>query len=81
MVQDAWEVGNDAALAANGRVVDIVDAEGTGRRIVVNPVDFDGHPVRTQRAPHPAEHTDEVLAESGVDRDQIQRLRAAGVLS
>ena len=32
-VQDAWEMAHDEALTANGRIANVIDAEGTPKNI------------------------------------------------
>ena len=80
-VQDAWEIANDEALTANGRIAEIVDAEGHPRKLVANPVKFDDDPARLARAPQFAEHTDGVLRELGIDDDRLIELKIAGAIT
>ncbi|MCV7205087.1 CoA transferase [Mycolicibacterium peregrinum] len=80
-VQDAWEMANDEALTANGRIASIVDAEGNPQRLVANPVKFDDDPGNLERAPQFAEHTDDVLRELGVDDDHLIELKVAGAIT
>jgi crotonobetainyl-CoA:carnitine CoA-transferase CaiB-like acyl-CoA transferase len=80
-VQDGWDLANDAALLANGRIVDVVDAEGTPQKLVANPVKFDDDPLTLTRAPQFAEHTDDVLRELGFDDEQIIELKIAGAIT
>ena len=80
-VQDPWHVGNDEALIANGRIVDIVDADGHPRKLVANPVKFDNDALALTRAPQFAEHTDEVLRELGIDDDRLIELKIAGAVT
>ncbi|WP_375486777.1 CaiB/BaiF CoA transferase family protein [uncultured Mycobacterium sp.] len=80
-VQDPWDVGNDEALIANGRIVDVVDAEGKPRKLVANPVKFDDPPLALTRAPQFAEHTDDVLREIGVDDQRLTELKFAGAIT
>jgi crotonobetainyl-CoA:carnitine CoA-transferase CaiB-like acyl-CoA transferase len=80
-VQDAWEIANDEALTANGRIADIVDAEGHAQRLVANPVKFDNAPAILTRAPQFAEHTDGVLRELGIDDDRLIELKIAGAIT
>ncbi|MDL9938075.1 CoA transferase [Gordonia sp. ABSL1-1] len=81
IVQDSWELGTDEALVANGRVADVVDAEGNPQKLIANPVKFDNQPVEMTRAPGFAEHTDEVLAELGFDEEASLGLKIAGAVT
>lgn len=81
IVQDGWELGNDPALRANGRIVDIVDADGNPQQLVANPVKFDDEPLLLTRAPQFAEHTDEVIRELGFDDDALIELKIAGAIT
>ena len=80
-VQDGWEVGNDEALIANGRIADVVDARGGAQRLVANPVKFDDGRLQVRRAPIVAEHTEDVLREIGFDEDTLTELKFAGAIS
>ncbi|RYF46616.1 MAG: CoA transferase, partial [Comamonadaceae bacterium] len=80
-VQNSWDVGNDEALIANGRITDIVDADGVGQKLVANPVKFDDAPVQMTRAPQFAEHTDGILRELGLDDEQLIELKIAGAVT
>ena len=80
-VQNPLEVGNDPQLRANGYIRPVVDAEGNDRELVANPVQFDNTPPDIRRAPQFAEHTDEILAELGLDEDRIIELKIAGAVT
>jgi crotonobetainyl-CoA:carnitine CoA-transferase CaiB-like acyl-CoA transferase len=80
-VQDAWEIANDEALTANGRIAEIVDAEGHPQKLVASPVKFDDDPASLARAPQFAEHTDGVLRELGIDDDRLIELKIAGAIT
>ena len=80
-VADGWDVGNDPALVANGRIADIVDAQGRPRKLVANPVKFDNGALTLTRAPQFAEHTDDVLRELGLDDEQLIDLKVAGAIA
>ncbi|MBH0122215.1 CoA transferase [Rhodococcus sp. HM1] len=80
-VQDGWELGHDEALIANGRIVEITDADGKPQKLVASPVKFDNAPVKMSRAPQFAEHTDEILREMGLDDEQLIELKIAGAVT
>lgn len=80
-VQDAWDLANDEALIANGRIADIVDAEGHSQKLVASPVKFGDEPVRLNRAPQFAEHTDDVLRELGLSDDKLIELKISGAIT
>nr|MDT0522759.1 CoA transferase [Streptomyces sp. DSM 41633] len=80
-VQDAWEAANDESLIANGRIADVIDAQGNKQRLVANPVKFDEAAAHLTRAPMFAEHTDDVLRELGVDDDHLIELKVAGAIT
>lgn len=81
VVQNGWELGNDPDLLANGRVVEVIDADGQPQQLVANPVKFDRDPLELTRAPQFAEHTDEVLRELGFDDDALIELKIAGAIT
>jgi crotonobetainyl-CoA:carnitine CoA-transferase CaiB-like acyl-CoA transferase len=80
-VQDAWDVANDDSLIANGRIAEIVDAEGNSQKLVASPVKFDDMSPELTRAPQFAEHTDEVIRELGIDDDRLIELKIAGAIT
>ncbi|MBJ7336477.1 CoA transferase [Mycolicibacterium sp.] len=80
-VQDAWDVANDEALIANGRIADVRDGHGNMQRLVANPVKFDEAAAHLSRAPMFAEHTDEVLRELGIDEEALIELKFEGAIT
>ena len=80
-VQDAWEMANDQDLNANGRIANVIDAEGNPQRLVANPVKFDDDPAALGRAPQFAEHTDDVLRDLGLDDERLIELKIAGAIT
>jgi crotonobetainyl-CoA:carnitine CoA-transferase CaiB-like acyl-CoA transferase len=81
VAQDPWEVGQDAALRANGMIAEVFDVDGTRRELVANPVQFDQTPVSLTRAPQFAEHTDEILRGLGKSDDELITLKIAGAVT
>ncbi|GAA5149029.1 CoA transferase [Pseudonocardia eucalypti] len=81
VVQNAWEVGRDPSLRANGLIAPVVDAEGVPRELVANPVQFGETPPALTRAPQFAEHTDDVLRECGRSDEEILQLKLDGAVT
>jgi len=75
VVQDAFEVGRDPALRANGMIAGLTDADGVARELVCSPVQFDEQAPNLRRAPAFAEHTDEVIRECGFTDDELIQLK------
>jgi crotonobetainyl-CoA:carnitine CoA-transferase CaiB-like acyl-CoA transferase len=80
-VQNAWEVGHDVSLEANGYLAAVTDAEGVERTLIANPVQFDETPAQLTRAPLFAEHTDALLRELGYDDERLIDLKIAGAVT
>src|SRR5258708_9496485 len=81
IAQNAWEVGQDPALRANGLIAEVTDAEGARRELVASPVQFDEAPFDITRAPQFAEQTDEILRELGKSDDELIELKLAGAVT
>lgn len=79
-VQTASEVLNDPQVEANGYVREVVANSGATFRMVASPLQFDEEPPDLVRAPEHGEHTDEVLAELGLEMDTILDLKVAGAI-
>ena len=78
--QRAVELHDDVQAHANGYIDEVDGQSGPSFPLVVNPVQFDGAPEPLVRAPEPGEHTDEILAEMGLDWDRIVELKVAGAV-
>jgi crotonobetainyl-CoA:carnitine CoA-transferase CaiB-like acyl-CoA transferase len=75
------EVLDDPVVQGAGAFVDAPAPNGGTMRTVASPVDFVGTPIRpTLPPPGAGEHTDELLAELGLDWDRIIELKVAGVV-
>ena len=81
VAQNAWEVGQDVSLRANGLIASVIDAEGVQRELITNPVQFDETPVSLTRAPQFAEHTDDIVRELGCTDEQLIELKIAGAIT
>jgi crotonobetainyl-CoA:carnitine CoA-transferase CaiB-like acyl-CoA transferase len=81
IIQSAQELHDDQQVKANGYLVPVVAASGSTFHLVANPVQFDEVSPSLTRAPDHAEHTDEVLLETGRDWDEIMALKIKGAVS
>lgn len=74
------EIAEEPALRATGTVVE-VDHPTRGKYLSVgNPIKLSDSPTEVKRSPLLGEHTEEVLAQLGYTKDQIEELRAAKVV-
>ncbi|NGP06763.1 CoA transferase [Rhodococcus sp. 14C212] len=80
VVQTPRELSRDPQVLANEYLVDAPSATGKSFSMVPNPVKFDGAVLDPGPAPDWGEHTDEVLAEVGIEDDQIIDLRISGAI-
>jgi crotonobetainyl-CoA:carnitine CoA-transferase CaiB-like acyl-CoA transferase len=78
--QKAVELHDDVQVIANGYIDQVDGVDGGSFPLVVNPVQFDGAPEKLVRAPEAGEHTDEILAELGLDWDRIVDLKVKGAV-
>src|SRR5512135_2838364 len=71
------ELAEEQSLRDTGTIVE-VDHPTRGKYLSVgNPIKLSDSPSEVKRSPLLGEHTDEVLAELGYSRQQIDELRAA----
>ncbi|PVX78882.1 formyl-CoA transferase [Paraburkholderia unamae] len=74
------EIAGDESLRASGTIVE-VEHPVRGKYLTVgNPIKLSDSPTDVTRSPLLGEHTDEVLAEFGYTKDEIQSLRASGAV-
>ena len=79
--QDAFELGHDPQIRANGYVVPVTDADGHQRELVSSPVQFEETPFTLTRAPQFAEHTDDIIRELGKSDDELIELKMSGAIT
>jgi len=81
-VQDPLEVMTDPQVIANGYIVDVDSGSGATHPLVATPVQFDGAPSPSTRAPAFNEHSDAILIDDlGMDWDDIIELKVKGVIA
>jgi formyl-CoA transferase len=74
------ELAEEPSLRKTGTVVE-VDHPTRGKYLTVgNPIKLSDSPTEVKRSPLLGEHTDEVMAELGYDKEQIAALRAEGAI-
>jgi crotonobetainyl-CoA:carnitine CoA-transferase CaiB-like acyl-CoA transferase len=69
------ELPDDPQVVANRYLTDVDLGNGHFLPLVAVPVQFDGRPAESRRAPEPGEHTEAVLEELGLSWDQISALK------
>jgi crotonobetainyl-CoA:carnitine CoA-transferase CaiB-like acyl-CoA transferase len=79
-VQTVNELLDDPQVLANGYLRDVEVPSGATVRMVASPLQFNEEPPDLRRAPDHGEHTDEVLAELGLDQDDIIQLKIEGAV-
>lgn len=80
IVQKAGELVRDPQAVANGYVQDADYGDGRTLTMVSSPVQFDRAPSPIGPAPALGAHTDEVMAEIGLDEDAIIDAKVKGIL-
>jgi formyl-CoA transferase len=74
------ELAYEPSLRATGTVVEVDHPERGKYLSVGNPIKMSDSPTDVTRSPLLGEHTEEVLAELGFGKDQVEALRAAGAI-
>ena len=78
--QTLAELYDDPQVVANNYLPAMEDAAGNPVQLVASPAQFDETPVEVDRAPELGEHTELVLAELGIDWDEIADLKSRGAI-
>jgi crotonobetainyl-CoA:carnitine CoA-transferase CaiB-like acyl-CoA transferase len=81
VVQNVLEACTDRQTIANGYVQECHTASGAPFNLIAAPMQYDGQPCPTRRAPEFNEHGDQILSELGIDLDDILDLKIAGVVA
>ncbi len=80
-VQSPSEYVEDVQVEANGYLLEVAASDGSTRRVVASPAQFDHEPVRGRNAaPELGQDTDAVLAALGWPAERIAEARAEGAV-
>ena len=81
-VQSLKDLIVDEQALANDMIVEVEASDGgKPMRLVRGPVQWDGEPLETTRAPQASEHTESVLMEMGIDWERIEKLKKSGAIA
>ncbi len=81
-VLDSVEITSDHQVVANGYMIESETKDGIRFPLVATPVQFNGQPSPTRRAPEFNEHGDDILTgELGLDWETVVELKVKGVVA
>jgi len=80
--QSILDLAGDEQALANDMLIEVEAVNGGPPiKVVRGPVQFNGEPFATTRAPQASEHTETFLLELGLEWERIEELKAAGAIA
>ncbi len=81
-VQSFLDFVEDEQALANDMMIDIEAIDGgEPMKVVRGPIQFNGEPATSSRSPQASEHTETYLMELGLDWDELENLKAQGIIA
>ncbi len=81
-IQSFEDLLTDEQALDNDMIIEVEGGDGGAPlRLVRGPIQFNGEPLKTTRAPQASEHTELVLMELGLEWDRIEALKTSGAIA